>query len=113
MEAFAQALTLGRRRLGLSQSRMAELLQVSLRQYQRWEAATSAPRRRDRERIVAVLDAPGSTDPPDLRDKLEALREEVDGLRIELTLLKAWRNPAGGPIADQGDDAFTAQTVEH
>jgi transcriptional regulator with XRE-family HTH domain len=84
--------------LGLPQPQMAALLDVSLRQYQRWEAGTSTPRTRERERILAVLSLRGrngeASPPADVRDELHALRDEVEGLRHELQRLEALVRPA-------------------
>ena len=68
------------------QPRMAELLGVSLRQYQRWERGVSMPRARDAARIRATLARPAHE--PTLRAELAELRSQVDALRAELDLLR-------------------------
>jgi transcriptional regulator with XRE-family HTH domain len=75
------------------QPRMAELLGVSLRQYQRWERGVSQPRPRDLERIVATLAGGGTPaappEPGRLLEELASLRRQVNALRGELDTLRA------------------------
>jgi transcriptional regulator with XRE-family HTH domain len=69
---------------------MAELLGVSLRQYQRWEHGISAPRERQLARIRGVLAAQGigeAHDVASLRDEVAALRAELEATRAELDAL--------------------------
>ena len=100
MEARPGVLLDARRRLELAQPRMAALLGVSLRQYQRWEAGTSTPREREWRRIIEKLQldvsAHGSFDTlTQLEHELAALRLQVDGLRAELRRLETSLEPAG------------------
>ena len=69
------------------QPRMAELLGVSLRQYQRWETGASQPRPRDVARIKATL--AGTVREPDVLDELAELRRRVNALSSELQALRA------------------------
>lgn len=70
---------------GLVQPQMADLLGVSLRQYQRWEHGSSVPRGRQLDRIRAVLGARTS----DVGDEVAALREELSALRAEVAATRA------------------------
>ena len=69
------------------QPRMAELLGVSLRQYQRWERGVSQPRPRDVARIKATL--AGTARESDVLDELAELRRRVNALSSELQALRA------------------------
>lgn len=99
MEARPETLLDARARLGLAQPRMAALLDVSLRQYQRWEAGTSTPRAREWRRIVEKLQLDSSaheaSDPlAHLERELAALRLQVAGLQAEVRRLEARLEPA-------------------
>lgn len=88
-----------RSRLGLAQPRMAALLDVSLRQYQRWEGGTSTPREREWVRIVDKLQldmsAHGRSDAlTQLERELAELRHQVESLRSELRRLETRLEPA-------------------
>ena len=99
MEMRPEALLDARARLGLAQPRMAALLDVSLRQYQRWEAGTSTPREREWGRIVEKLQLDVSTHGAfdtltQFEHELAALRRQVDGLRAEVRRLETRLEPA-------------------
>lgn len=80
----SHALRVARTRLGLSQERMAQRLDVSLRQYQRWESGTTQPRPREWVRVRALLDGTEQG----LEDQVVALQAEVERLRGELIRLQ-------------------------
>ncbi len=99
LPARVEILRDARRRLGLTQPRMAALLDVSLRQYQRWEVGTSTPREREWVRIVEKLQpdvsAHGRSDAlTQLERELAALRHQVESLRSELRRLETRLEPA-------------------
>jgi len=74
------------------QPRMADLLGVSLRQYQRWENGTSHPPARERDRILGMLeraDLVRGREPSSLHDELATLRAQVDALRGEVAALRS------------------------
>ena len=73
------------------QPRMAELLGVSLRQYQRWERGVSVPRPRDIERIVATLSRvdPKGAFEQRLLLELATIKQELVELHAELDALRA------------------------
>lgn len=96
----------GREQLGggdpkrFPQPRMADLLGVSLRQYQRWERGDSQPSLRAVERIRRTLaeeQAREDTAGVDLRLEasialqIESLQSEIRALRAELDALRAQR----------------------
>ena len=98
-EDLAQTLRELRARLGegdatrFPQPRMANLLGVSLRQYQRWETGASRPPLRERERVLGMLARAelverGRAASP-LQEELHALRRQVESLRGELDALRA------------------------
>ena len=92
--ALRPLLTASRRQFGLTQPRMADLLGVSLRQYQRWERDSSTPRPREWARIVAQLEldtrlAAAAPDVPRLTAELTSLRLQIDGLQSEVRRLEA------------------------
>lgn len=93
---LAALLRTARRRYGLSQPAMAELLAVSLRQYQRWEHGVSEPRARAADRVLGMVDA----DPRAprraraLEDEVALLRREVDRLHARLARLESRLEPA-------------------
>lgn len=73
------------------QPRMAELLGVSLRQYQRWERGVSSPRPRDAARIRATL-RHGDLPPEENRHvltELASLKRQLAELRAELAVVRA------------------------
>ncbi len=73
------------------QPRMAELLGVSLRQYQRWERGVSNPRPRDAARIRATLlsgDVPAA-ESHELLHELSSLKRQLAELRAELDAVRA------------------------
>ena len=79
-----------RRERELAQPQMAELLGVSLRQYQRWEHGISAPRQRQLARIRTVLAEHRAGEAHDvavLRGEVAALRAELQATRAELDAL--------------------------
>lgn len=82
-----------RRALRLSQSQMAAALNISLRQYQRWEHGTSAPRARELARIADALVqlAPGNgrNSAFEVERALGELGLELDALRAEVARLRA------------------------
>jgi transcriptional regulator with XRE-family HTH domain len=81
----------------LSQLEMAQLVEISYRQYQRYESAESLPRWRQLERmaevlgtdighVLAIAETPTETtdeEEPSLQEGLATLREEVAALRQE------------------------------
>lgn len=71
------------------QPRMAELLGVSLRQYQRWERGSSRPSARAVERIKQTLGEEQVYD--GFVRQVEALQIEIRSLRAELDALRAQR----------------------
>lgn len=74
------------------QPRMADLLGVSLRQYQRWERGASQPSARAVERIKRTLaEDPGRDDVGSIVLQVELLRSEIRALRAELDALRAQR----------------------
>ena len=88
----------GRTQLGggdpkrFSQPRMADLLGVSLRQYQRWERGSSRPSARAVERIKRTLaEEPGRDDVAAIVERVESLQSELRSLRAELDALRAQR----------------------
>jgi transcriptional regulator with XRE-family HTH domain len=96
--SLADLLREGRKRLGggdprgLPQPRMADLLGVSLRQYQRWERGSSRPSARGLERIARTLDAERQDDGTVLLAKqVESLQAELRALRSELDAIRAQR----------------------
>lgn len=99
LPAYVEILRDARSRLGVAQPRMAALLGISLRQYQRWEGGTSTPREREWVRIVQILEldvtAHGGSDATmKIEHELAALRHQVDGLRSELRRLETLLQPA-------------------
>lgn len=68
---------------------MAAALGVSLRQYQRWEGGGSAPRRHERERLLASLGRSAAGD-PGVAAELTALQREIQELRGELAQVRTW-----------------------
>ena len=92
----------GRRRLGggdatrFPQPRMADLLGVSLRQYQRWERGDSRPSSRAAERIVRTLatEEPAPVEVASVVQQVEALQEEIRALRAELAAIREQRSRA-------------------
>lgn len=100
--ALPPLLTASRRRLGLSQPRMAHLLDISLRQYQRWERGTSTPRPSECARIHAQLafDSPTEAAPdlPVLTAEFAALRLQIDGLHSDVRRLEARLEPVGSEL---------------
>ncbi len=95
--AIADVLRAGRVQRGggdpkrFPQPRMAELLGVSLRQYQRWERGSSLPSARAVERIKQTLADEQSRE--HLHDvvgtQVESLQSEMRALRAELDTLRA------------------------
>jgi DNA-binding transcriptional regulator YiaG len=98
--SIPDALRAGREQLGggdpkrFPQPRMADLLGVSLRQYQRWERGASRPSARAVERIKRAL----AQDQEQSRDdtasivlQVESLQTEIRALRAELDALRAAR----------------------
>lgn len=77
------------------QPRMADLLGVSLRQYQRWERGASQPSARAVERIRRTLSEEQGRDGRDGIDgivrQVESLQTELRALRAELDALRAQR----------------------
>jgi len=74
------------------QPRMAELLGVSLRQYQRWERGDSQPSLRAVERIRRTLaEEQGRDDTASIARQVESLQTELRALRAELDALRAQR----------------------
>ncbi|HWH05400.1 MAG TPA: hypothetical protein VNT23_03055 [Gaiellaceae bacterium] len=75
------------------QPRMADLLGVSLRQYQRWETGASQPPTRERERILDMLARAELVErepaPSPVHAELVALRRQVERLRSELDTLRS------------------------
>lgn len=72
------------------QPRMAELLGVSLRQYQRWERGSSRPSARAVERIRRTLaEEQGRDDTASIVLQVESLQTEICALRAELDALRA------------------------
>jgi transcriptional regulator with XRE-family HTH domain len=72
------------------QPRMADLLGVSLRQYQRWERGSSRPSARALERIKQALAQEQARDAvPVLDERVLALVVELRALRAELDALRA------------------------
>lgn len=76
-----------------SQPRMADLLGVSLRQYQRWEHGDSTPSSLAVERIRRRLEE--TRVPPEetetLEGRFESMQAEIRALRAELAELRARR----------------------
>lgn len=87
------ALRLARTQLGLSQERMAHRLDVSLRQYQRWESGTTRPRPREWVRVRALLDGAPEVTAHGLESQVSALQAEVERLRGEVQRLRALVGP--------------------
>jgi transcriptional regulator with XRE-family HTH domain len=84
MTSLALELRAERTRRRCSQERMAVAVGVSVRQYQRWEGGLSRPRRRERERLRALLEGP----PAGFADELTQLQREVELLRAEVADLR-------------------------
>lgn len=75
------------------QPRMAELLGVSLRQYQRWERGSSRPSARAVERIKQTLaDDKSGGHMHDVVKQVTSLQIELRELRTELDALRAQRD---------------------
>lgn len=75
------------------QPRMADLLGVSLRQYQRWERGDSQPSVHAIERIRRALDAEhGREDTASIEAQVVALQAEIQALRAELAALRSSRS---------------------
>lgn len=71
---------------------MAELLGVSLRQYQRWERGSSRPSARAVERIKQTLaDDDSGRHMDDVVKQVASLQTELRELRSELDALRAQR----------------------
>ncbi len=71
---------------------MADLLGVSLRQYQRWERGDSQPSLRAVERIKRTLTAQHLVDDvANVVQRVESLQGEIRALRAELDALRAQR----------------------
>lgn len=74
------------------QPRMADLLGVSLRQYQRWERGASQPSARAVERIRRTLSEEQGRDGIDgIVRQVESLQTELRSLRAELDALRGQR----------------------
>lgn len=74
------------------QPRMADLLGVSLRQYQRWERGDSHPSARAVERIRRTLaDEQARDDTAGIVEQVESLQSEIRALRAELDALRSQR----------------------
>ncbi len=75
------------------QPRMADLLGVSLRQYQRWERGSSHPSARAVERIERALAGKQARDEVAAagNGRVESLEAEIRALRAELDALRAQR----------------------
>lgn len=74
------------------QPRMADLLGVSLRQYQRWESGDSHPSARAVERIRRMLAGEQAReDTAGIGEQVESLQSEIRALRAELDALRAQR----------------------
>lgn len=93
MPQFPSELRVLRRRLRLTQTQMADVLGVSLRQYQRWEHGTSAPHARELSRITNSLEVlaagNGRGSGSEVERALGDLRFELDRLRAEVAQLRA------------------------
>lgn len=93
MELFAERLRELRERRGLTQARLAELLEVSPRVYNRWETGAAAPRLDTVVRIADLLEVsldelvgrakPQETEFRIHNPKLHKLYREIDGLSDE------------------------------
>jgi transcriptional regulator with XRE-family HTH domain len=92
MEQFQESLRELRERRGLTQARLAELLEVSPRGYNRWETGAAAPRLDTLVKIAEILNVTldelvGRTEPTSQvviqNPKLHALYREIDGLSDE------------------------------
>lgn len=97
--SFADLLRDERSRLGggdptrFPQSRMAGLLGVSLRQYQRWEHGESRPTVAGIERIRrALAEHEAREAPAGIVAQVESMQDEIRALRAELAALRARRN---------------------
>ena len=93
---IADVLRQGREQLGggdpkrFPQPRMADLLGVSLRQYQRWERGASQPSARAVERIRRALAAEQRRDDvSSIVEQVESLQAEIRALRAELAELRS------------------------
>lgn len=74
------------------QPRMADLLGVSLRQYQRWERGASRPSARAVERIERALSGEQAQDAAQaVARRIESLEAQLRSLRAELDALHAQR----------------------
>lgn len=74
------------------QPRMADLLGVSLRQYQRWESGDSHPSARAVERIRrALAGEQARSGDAGIAERVESLQSEIRALRAELAALRAQR----------------------
>lgn len=96
--SIADVLREGRVQLGggdpkrFPQPRMADLLGVSLRQYQRWERGASQPSARAVERIKRTLaEGQSRDDTASIVQQVESLQTEIRALRAELDVLRAQR----------------------
>ena len=95
---IADVLRQGREQFGggdpkrFPQPRMADLLGVSLRQYQRWERGDSQPSLRAVERIRRTLaEEQVRDDTASIVLQVESLQTEIRALRAELDALRAQR----------------------
>lgn len=96
--SIADVLYEGRVQLGggdprrFPQPRMADLLGVSLRQYQRWERGDSHPSARAVERIRRTLaEERARDDTAGIVEQVESLQSEIRALRAELDALRSQR----------------------
>ena len=90
MEGFAERLRDARSARGLTQSRLAELLQVSPRVYNRWETGAAVPRLDTLVKIVDLLEVSldelvGRKEPDD--DVLKIRNPELHGLYRQIDRL--------------------------
>lgn len=96
--SISELLRQGREQLGggdarrFPQPRMADLLGVSLRQYQRWERGDSQPSAHAVERIRRALAAEGRREETaGIELRVEALQAEIRAIRAELAALRSRR----------------------